>query len=122
MGGDFSKIVHGASPVVYRSVDSQRYWIVNLYLLIDRNRWRCGSTSHGAEVRPVSADPQGFQIADPARRRDQDGSILTPESFDSYGAGPVRLELSGIYPVDRAEEILLPDIYAIVAQDRVGSH
>src|ERR1043166_6722080 len=75
-----------------------------------------------AEVRPVSADRQGFQIADHARRRDQDGSILTPESFDSYGAGPVRLELSGIYPVDRAEEILLPDIYAIVAQDRVGSH
>jgi hypothetical protein len=73
-------------------------------------------------VRLVSADAQGFQIADHARRRNQDGRILTPESFDSYGAGPVRLELSGIYPVDRAEEILLPDIYAIVAQDRVGGH
>ncbi len=55
-------------------------------------------------------------------RRGQDGRILTPEPFSSYGGGPVRLELSGIYPVDRAEEILLPDIYAIVAQDRVGSH
>jgi hypothetical protein len=73
-------------------------------------------------VRLVSADPQGLQIARHPRRRGQDGRIFTPEPFDSYGAGPVRLELSGIYPVDRAEEILLPDIYAIVAQDRVGSH
>ena len=71
-------------------------------------------------VRPVGAGPQGFQIVRPCRRG-QDGRILTPKSFD-YGGGPVRLELSGIYPVDRAEEILLPDIYAIVAQDCVGSH
>lgn len=67
------------------------------------------------------ADPQGFQIADRA------DVVRTAESSprkssDSYGGGPVRLELSGIHPVDRAEEILLPDIYAIVTQDRVGSH
>ena len=72
-------------------------------------------------VRPVGAEPARIPDRRPCRRG-QDGRILTPEPFNSYGGGPVRLELSGIYPVDRAEEILLPDIYAIVAQDRVGSH